>query len=101
MVKELNFEAEKFKHIEIEKIKISNFSFMTYGHFPARNRSKSMIVFSQNFHYRNRSKKRTNTGHALGIWICGCSLFYKRELWATKSASAHSTRSLKIIGCKR
>ena len=25
-------------------------------------------------------------GHALGIWICGCSLFYRRELWASKSA---------------
>ena len=22
------------------------------------------------------------TGYTLGIWICGCSLFYKRELWA-------------------
>ena len=41
------------------------------------------------------------TGHALGIWICGCSLYYKRELWASKSAGAHSTISLKISGCKR
>ena len=41
------------------------------------------------------------TGHALGIWICGCTLFYKRELWASKSAGAHSTKSLKISGCKR
>ena len=40
-------------------------------------------------------------GHALGIWICGCSLFYKKELWASKSAGAHSTKSLKISGCKR
>ena len=40
-------------------------------------------------------------GHALGIWICGCSLFYKRELWVSKSAGAHSTKSLKISGCKR
>ena len=40
-------------------------------------------------------------GHALGIRICGCSLFYKRELWASKSAGAHSTKSLKISGCKR
>ena len=39
--------------------------------------------------------------HALGIWICGCSLYYKRELWASKSAGAHSTKSLKISGCKR
>jgi hypothetical protein len=36
------------------------------------------------------------SGHALGIWIRGCSLFYKRELWASKSAGAHSTESLKI-----
>ena len=41
------------------------------------------------------------TGHALGIWICGCSLYYKRELWASKSLGAHSTKSLKISGCKR
>ena len=40
-------------------------------------------------------------GHALGIWICGCSLFYKRELWASKSVASHSTKSLKISGCKR
>ena len=23
-----------------------------------------------------------NSCHELGIWICGCSLFYRRELWA-------------------
>ena len=40
-------------------------------------------------------------GYALGIWICGCSLFYKRELWASKSAGSHSSKSLKISGCKR
>ena len=28
------------------------------------------------------------SGNALGIWICGCSLIYKRELWASKSAGA-------------
>ena len=27
-------------------------------------------------------------GHALGNWISGCSLFYKRELWASKSSGA-------------
>ena len=27
-------------------------------------------------------------GIALGIWILGCSLFYKRELLASKSAGA-------------
>ena len=43
----------------------------------------------------------SNSGNALGIWICGCSLYYKRELWASKSAGAHSTKSLKISGCKR
>ena len=41
------------------------------------------------------------SGHALGIWICGCSLFYKREFWALKSAGAHSTKSLKISACTR
>ena len=40
-------------------------------------------------------------GHVLGIWICGCSLFYRRELWASKSAGFNSTKSLKICGCKR
>jgi hypothetical protein len=41
-----------------------------------------------------------HSGYALGIWICGCSLFYKRELLASKSAGAHSTKSLKISGSK-
>ena len=41
------------------------------------------------------------TAHVLEIWICGCNLFYERELWASKSACAHSTKSLKINGCKR
>ena len=45
--------------------------------------------------------RRYLSGHALGIRICRCSLFYKRELWASKSAGAHSTKSLKISGCKR
>ena len=48
-----------------------------------------------------RVDKGPKTGHALGVWICGCSLFYKRELWASKSAGALSTKSLKISGCKR
>ena len=42
-----------------------------------------------------------NTGHALEIWICGCSLFYRRELYASKSASFNWTKSLEICGCKR
>ena len=29
------------------------------------------------------------SGHALGIWICGCTLFYKRELWTSKSVGVH------------
>ena len=41
------------------------------------------------------------SGHVLGIWICWCSLFYKREPWASKSAGAHSTKNLKISRCKR
>ena len=45
--------------------------------------------------------KLSQVRHALGIRICGCSLFYKRELWASKSAGAHGTKSLKISGCKR
>ena len=27
----------------------------------------------------------------LGIWICGCSLFYRRELWDSKSSGFNST----------
>ena len=39
------------------------------------------------------------SGHAaLWIWICRCSLFYRRELWASKSVGANSTYSLKICG---
>ena len=45
-------------------------------------------------------KKGLPTGHALGIWICGCSLFYRRELWASKFAGFNSTKSLKICGCQ-
>ena len=41
------------------------------------------------------------SGHALGIWICRCSLFYRRELWVSKSAGFNSTKSLKICRCKR
>ena len=41
------------------------------------------------------------TGHALGIWICGCSLFYRREFWTSKSAGFNSSKSVKICGCKR
>ena len=33
----------------------------------------------------------TLLGYALGIWISGCSLFYRRELWASKSAGVTST----------
>ena len=29
--------------------------------------------------------------YALGILICGCSLFYRRELWASKSVGSNST----------
>ena len=41
------------------------------------------------------------TRHALEIWISGCSLFHRRELWTSKSAGANSTKSLKIRGRKR
>ena len=53
--------------------------------------------------WKNKSLIDINlmTGHALGFWICGCGLFYKRVLWTSKSAGAHSTKSLKICGCKR
>ena len=31
-------------------------------------------------------KSLDRSRHVLGIWICGCSLFYRRELWASKYA---------------
>ena len=50
-----------------------------------------------NLHSFYWSANIPNAGDALGIWICGCSLFYKRELWASKSAGAQSTKSLKRL----
>ena len=44
---------------------------------------------------------QTLARHALEIWIFGCTLFYKRYLWASKPAGSHNTISLKISGCKR
>ena len=32
-------------------------------------------------------------GYVLGIWICGCSLLYKRVLWASKSGDEYGTKS--------
>ena len=40
-------------------------------------------------------------GHASEILICPCSLFYRREVWVSKSASSNITKSIKICGCKR
>ena len=39
----------------------------------------------------------TQSGHALGIGICGCSLFYKKELWTSKSASVYSAKVSKSV----
>ena len=54
-------------------------------------------------YYLNRlsNHKPYSSGHALGIWICGCSLLYRRELWASNSAGVYSSKSPKICGCKR
>ena len=38
-------------------------------------------------------------GHALGIWICVCILFYKRELWASKSTGNKSRCSFFQVVC--
>ena len=48
----------------------------------------------------SNSLELTYTGHALGIWICRCSLFYRKELWVSKSEDFNSAKSLKIWGCK-
>ena len=34
--------------------------------------------------------------HALGIWICGCSLFYRRELLISKSADFEALSTIEI-----
>ena len=39
------------------------------------------------------------SGHALGIQIWGCSLFYKRKLWASKSAGAKGDVPYICIPC--
>ena len=71
--------------------------------------SKSFLYFVSlsNLHTQNTLKLHDDfnllhypTGHALEIWICGCSPFYKSELWASKSVGAHSTKSLKSVGAK-
>ena len=94
------------------KIQTSPKSNIYFGYsLEIRNREKSVSLHFFNFGQRKKivpttilfgiNVKNGLTGHALGIWICGCSPFYKRELWASKSAGAHSTKSLKISGCKR
>ena len=57
-------------------------------------KSVSMMALFRDFFY-------ACPGHALGIWICGCSLFYKWELMASKLTRSHSTKSLKIISRKK
>ena len=42
------------------------------------------------FHYRYLP------GHVLDFLICRCSLFYRRQLWASISVGVNSTWSLKI-----
>ena len=67
-----------------------------------RDCSKPISVSTSRNLELNACFTKSSSGNALGIWICGCSLFYKRELWASKLAGAHcSTKSLKISGCKR
>ena len=51
--------------------------------------------------FANLGKWYIYSGHALGIWICGCSMFYRRELWASKSAGFNSAKSLEICEFKR
>ena len=53
---------------------------------------------------KNNNKAQKAFSHkscAQGIWICRSCLFYKRELWASKSAGAQSTESITFSGCKR
>ena len=62
-------------------------------------RDFAMIFENKIFLSKTKQNYDHFPGHALGFWICGSSLFYKKELWASKSAGAHSTKSLS--GCKR
>ena len=45
-------------------------------------------LFIRHRFYHKSYRKLFSAGHALGIWICGWSLLYKRELWASKLAGA-------------
>ena len=58
----------------------------------------AMCKDTSSVHY-DKQLESTSSGNVLEIWICGygCSLFSG----FSKSVAAHSTRSLKISGCKR
>ena len=56
MVKELDLEAGKKTY----KNQISNFVFLSYGHFPARNESKSTI--------KTKKFRKSQQGHQ-GDWL--------------------------------
>ena len=49
-----------------------------------------IVIYQYAISFRQVDIERIHqpSGCALGIWICGCSLFYKRELWDSKSAGA-------------
>ena len=63
-----------------------------YGH-----QIRAFLRFPNNFAHKTEKVVR----YRACVRNCGCSPFYKRGLWASKSAGAHSTKSLKISGCKR
>ena len=67
----------------------------------SRHPTQYLTSYQTNFVSFEKLKKIEYECRACGIWICGCSMFYKKEFWASKSAGAHSTKSLKISGCKR
>ena len=88
--------------LNVDRFFIHNFSF----HFDTRDEKKdlSKIFVKNKYHYiflKFCDYVRLLLGHALGIWNCGCSLFYRRELWALKSAGFNSTKNLKIRVFKR
>ena len=86
--------------ILVDWMTLTNFSYQTFfrNSFNAHDVGKGPFT---NYIEKSLAFFDHLPGYALEIWICGCSLFYKRELWASKSAGAHSTKILNISGCKR
>ena len=52
------------------------------------NEKHSETVFNKCQPVRHNQMNKHWPGYSSGIWLCGCSLFYRRELWISKSEGA-------------